>query len=62
MDFKISLIVVFVTTLIFYVTTLHLACASLGFVLFFFVTTFLPCLQFLPFVKFVATKFMNVMT
>ena len=61
MDFKISPIVVFVTTLIFYVATLQLAYASLGFV-FFFIATFLPCLQFLPFVKFVVKKVMNFAT
>ena len=52
---------VFVATLFVYVTTLQLhlcvfrLCCG-------FVATFMPFLQCLPFVKFVATKFMNVVT
>ena len=59
MDFKISLSVVFVATLIVYATTLQLVGASLGFVSFLsqhFLHVFNLCLL----VKFVTTKFKNV--
>ena len=59
MDFHVGLMSVFVVTLFVCVATLQLhfcvfrLCCG-------FVATFLPSLQCLPFVKFVATKFMNV--
>ena len=61
MDFKIIPIVVFVATIIVYVATLQLVGASLGFVSFLsqhFFHVFNLCLL----VKFVTTKFKNVMT
>ena len=60
-DFHATIVSVFVTILFVNVATFQLQlcvfklCCGL-------VATFLPCLQCLPFVKFVATKFMNVAT
>ena len=53
-DFHAGPMSVFVATLQLHLRVFRLYCG--------FVATFLPCLQCLPFVKFVATKFMNVMT
>ena len=61
MDLKIGPIVVFVTTLIFYFATLQLVGAFFGFVSF-LSQHFFHVFNFCLLVKFVLTKFMNVMT
>ena len=54
MSFFVATLFVCVATLKLHLCVFRLCCS--------FVATFLPCLQCLPFVKFVATKFMNVVT
>ena len=53
-DFYVGLMSVFVATLQLHLCVFRLCCG--------FVSTFLPCLKCLSFVKFAMTKFMNVPT
>ena len=60
-DFHTGLASVFVATLFVYVASFHLHLCVFRLYCG-FVTKFLPCLQCLSFVRFFATKFMNVAT